>query len=77
MDAEILGFAGLALTAVSVARMAFERRLDVLHGPYLDNGSKHRVSFWRRRHWRSVDTALDRLRLLETMRHDQLASGVC
>jgi hypothetical protein len=77
MDIEIFGLAGLALIATSFARMAFERRLDVLYGPYLDRPSKQRVASNPRRRWRSVDTALDRLRSLETMRQDQLASRAC
>jgi hypothetical protein len=79
MELQIIGLAagGFALIAIALVRMAVARRSDVLHGPYLNEGRKNRAHFWPRRRWRSVDIALDRFRLLEAMRQDQLASAAC
>jgi hypothetical protein len=78
MEIEIIGLAGGSiLVAIALVKMALEHRSDVLHGPYLIEGQKSRARSRPRRGWRSVDTALDRFRLLEAMRQDQLASGAC
>jgi hypothetical protein len=36
MDIEIAGAIGLVFAAVSLGRLAYERRMDVLHGPYIE-----------------------------------------
>ena len=78
MENQIIGLAcGFILIAIALVKMALEHRSDVLHGPYLNQGQKGRVRVWPGRGWRSVDTALHRFRLLETMRQYQLASGAC
>jgi len=76
MDVQIIGLtSGFVLIAIALVKMAIEHRSDVLHGPYLNQ--KNRGRFWPMHRRRSVDTALDRFRLLEAMRRDQLAFGAC
>jgi hypothetical protein len=67
MNVEILELASFALIAIALIRIALERRLDVLHGPYLSPESRPVMT----RRWRSADIALDRLRSLEIMRQQQ------
>jgi hypothetical protein len=78
MEIQMIGLAGgFALIAIALVKMAIEHRSDVLHGPYLNENQRNRARLWPRRRWGSVDIALDRFRLLEAMRQDQLASGAC
>ena len=74
MDIEILRLAGFALMATALARMAYERRLDVLYGPYILGRARGRVGLFVKRRRKSVQTALDRFRSLECLREHQLAS---
>ncbi len=76
MDFEILGLVGLALVASALARMVHARRLDVLHGPYIQRLAGGRVGLSVKRGRKSVDTALDRFRSLEGARRYQLADAV-
>lgn len=36
MNIEIVTVIGLVFAAVSLGRLAYERRMDVLHGPYIE-----------------------------------------
>jgi hypothetical protein len=58
MDMEILGLLGSIFAAASLAAIALERRMDVLHGPYLEGlgGQCHPA----RQLW--TPSAIDRLR---------------
>jgi len=76
MNIEILGLVGFALVAGALARMAYERRLDVLHGAYIQRLTGGRVGLSVKRGRKSVDTALDRFRSLEGARQDQLVTAV-
>ena len=73
MDIEILGLAGVALIAIALAKILIERRLDVLHGPYLHGGPRLSLNW----HRRSADAALHRLRSLESVKHYRLVSSPC
>lgn len=77
MEIEIVGLAGFTLIAIALAKMALERRLDVLHGPYLNHGLERSVRIPLMRRRRSAERALDRLRSLETIKQYQLASATC
>ena len=74
MDIEILGLIGFSFVATALARMAYERRLDVLYGPYLQGGGGKHVGLSVKRHRKSADLAIDRLLSLEGPKHDLLAS---
>ena len=77
MEIEIAGFAGFVLISIALAKIALERRLDVLHGPYVKGGLENgRSVISLKPRWRSADRALDRLRSLENMRQYQLSSIV-
>jgi hypothetical protein len=59
MDINTLGFLGFAFAATALATIAYERRLDVLHGPYIQGRSGIRAGLSARRFWSPV---VDRLR---------------
>jgi hypothetical protein len=71
MDIEILGLLGLALIAIVPATMAYERRMDVLYGPYIQRGG--RASPLVKRFWKPASSAIDRLLALESQRMPYLA----
>jgi hypothetical protein len=54
MDIEILGFLGFVFAATSLAAIAFERRMDVLHSSYLEDRNSAR-ELW-------TPSVIDRLR---------------
>jgi hypothetical protein len=60
MDIETIGFLGLVFAAVALAAMAYERRMDVLHGPYLEDRTAEEPHHSARRLWQPSVT--DRLR---------------
>jgi hypothetical protein len=75
MDMEILGLLGFALAATVLAKMAYERRMDVLYGSYIQ-GRAGNLSV--KRFWQPASSALDRLSLLESQKMIYLASfGAC
>jgi hypothetical protein len=76
MDIEIIGFAGFAVVAGALARTVYARRLDVLHGPYIQRLAEGPVGLSVKRGRKSVETALDRFRSLEGARQDHLATAV-
>jgi hypothetical protein len=58
MDMEILGLLGSVFAAAALAAIAFERRMDVLHGSYLERlGAQCHPA---RQLW--TPSAIDRLR---------------
>jgi hypothetical protein len=59
MDINTLGVIGFAFAAAALATIAHERRLDVLHGPYIQGRSGIRAGVSVRRFW---TPAVDRLR---------------
>jgi hypothetical protein len=60
MDIETIGFLGFVFAAVALAAMAYERRMDVLHGPYLEDRTAEEPYHSARRLWQPSVT--DRLR---------------
>ena len=43
MDIEIAGVTGLVFAAAALGRLAYERRMDVLHGPYIEGRNTESV----------------------------------
>ncbi|WP_024516446.1 hypothetical protein [Bradyrhizobium sp. Tv2a-2] len=43
MNIEIVAVSGLVFAAASLGRLAYERQMDVLHGPYIEGRSKEPV----------------------------------
>jgi hypothetical protein len=52
---------GFAFAATALAAMAYERRMDVLHGPYVE-GKAGRMDFSAGQFWRPIQSAVDRFR---------------
>ena len=62
MDIETLGLPGFAFAATALATMAYERRMDVLYGPYIQRRAGIRTGLSVRRFWTTASSAVDRLR---------------
>jgi hypothetical protein len=60
MDIETIGLLGFVFAAVALAAMAYERRMDVLHGSYLEDIAAEEPRHSARRLWQPSVT--DRLR---------------
>jgi hypothetical protein len=58
MTIEIIVFLGFVFAAASLASMAYERRMDVLYGPYIEN-SGMRVGFSVDRLWTPAQSVSD------------------
>jgi hypothetical protein len=68
MDIEILGLLGFALTAAGLATIVYQRRMDVLYGPYIQNRARGSAGLLMRRFWNPASSAIDRLLALESQR---------
>ncbi len=62
MTIEIIAFLGFVFAATTLAAMAYERRMDVLYGPYLERRAVGHVRHSTERFWKPVHSAADRLR---------------
>ena len=62
MTIETIAFLGFVFAATTLAAMAYERRMDVLHGPYLESRATGRARLTAKRFWKPVHSAADRLR---------------
>jgi hypothetical protein len=62
MTIETITILGVIFAAATLARMAYERRMDVLYGPYLESraGSRPGLSFAADRLWKPIQSAVDR-----------------
>jgi hypothetical protein len=76
MEIETLGLLGLALAAIAVAKIAYERRMDVLYGPYIRGRAVRRAGLLVKRFWMPGDSAIDRFRSLEETKMIYLSSAV-
>jgi hypothetical protein len=65
VDIEILELMGFAFVATALATMAFERRRDVLYGPYIQ-GRAGGLSL--KRLWDPASSAIDRFLALESQK---------
>jgi hypothetical protein len=62
MTIETIAFLGFVFAATTLAAMAYERRMDVLYGPYLDCRAGGHVRLSTKRFWKPMHSAVDRLR---------------
>ena len=62
MTIETIAFLGFVFAVSALAAMAYERRMDVLYGPYLEGRARGRVRLTTKRFWKPVRSAADRLR---------------
>jgi hypothetical protein len=75
MDIATLGILGFIFAATALARIAYERRSDVLSGPYIQGGAKGRS--WRA-FWQPASLAIDRMFALEGPKMiDPVSFGSC
>jgi len=61
MTIEMIVFLGFVFAAASLASMAYERRMDVLYGPYIENSAGIRVGFSVDRLWMPALSVADRV----------------
>jgi hypothetical protein len=61
MTIETIAFLGFVFAATTLAAMAYERRMDVLYGPYLEGRARDRARPTPERFWKPVRSAADRL----------------
>jgi hypothetical protein len=63
MTIETITILGVIFAAATLAAMAYERRMDVLYGPYLEGraGSRPGLSFAADRLWKPIQSAADRI----------------
>jgi hypothetical protein len=62
MTIETIAFLGFVFAAATLAAMAYERRMDVLYGPYLEGRTGRRVRLSTGLFWQPLHSAVDRLR---------------
>lgn len=62
MDIEILGLLGFAFAAIVLATRAYERRMDVLYGSYIQGRAR---TFSVKKSWQPASSAIDRPFALE------------
>jgi hypothetical protein len=65
MDIVILGLVAFACATIAFAAIAYERRMDILYGPYIQARAR---GFSVKRLWRPGSSAIDRLRALESQK---------
>jgi hypothetical protein len=59
---ETIGLLGFVFGAATLAAMAYERRMDVLHGPYLEALAGARPDLFADRFWTPLQSALEHMR---------------
>jgi hypothetical protein len=62
MPIETIVILGVVFAAANVAAMAYERRMDVLYGPYIESRAVARSGISVERYWKPMHSAADRLR---------------
>jgi hypothetical protein len=62
MNIELLGLLAFALATIAAATLTYQRRMDVLYGPYV-RGRPGSLSI--KRFWQPSSSAIDRLSELE------------
>ena len=62
MTIETIAFLGFVFAVSTLAAIAYERRMDVLYGPYLEGRARARVRRSAERFWQPVRSVADRLR---------------
>jgi hypothetical protein len=62
MDIETLGLLGFTFAATALAVLAYERRMDVLYGPYIQGRAGIPAGLSMRGFWMPASSAVDRFR---------------
>jgi hypothetical protein len=62
MTIETIGLLGFVFAATTLATMAYERQMDVLHGPYVEVHEGARPDLLADRSWIPARLTVDRLR---------------
>jgi hypothetical protein len=62
MTIETIAFLGFVFAATTLAAMAYERRMDVLYGPYVERRAGERAHSSMHRFWKLMHSAAERLR---------------
>ena len=75
MDIETLGLLGFAFAAIALTTRAYQRRMDVLYGPYIKGCVGRRAGLSVKRFWNPASLAIDRMLSLEDQRIIYLASA--
>jgi hypothetical protein len=61
MIIEMIGL-GFVFAAATLAAIAYERRMDVLYGPYIEGSASDQVGVLVERFWKPTRAVSDRLR---------------
>jgi hypothetical protein len=61
MIVETIALVGFVFAAVTLAAICYERRMDVLHGPYIQDRAERYESVSLQRFWQPIRSAADRL----------------
>jgi hypothetical protein len=62
MEIEIIGLVGFVFAATSLGALVHERRMDVLHGPYIEAHKERRAVFLAGQIWKLARLLADQLR---------------
>jgi hypothetical protein len=62
MMVETIALVGFVFAAATLGAIAYERRMDVLHGPYIEGRVVARTSFAAQRPWQPLLSAAEGLR---------------
>jgi hypothetical protein len=62
MTTETIALLGFVLAVTTLAATAYERRMDVLYGPYVEGRASGLASVSADRFWKPVHSAVNRLR---------------
>jgi hypothetical protein len=62
MTIETIAFLVAVFAATAATAVAYERRMDVLYGPYVEGRASGRAGLSTDRLWKPVHSAIDRLR---------------
>jgi hypothetical protein len=62
MNVETIGFVGFVFAAASLAAILYERRMDVLHGPYIQGRAERNLVLLVERFLTPIQSAAERLR---------------
>jgi hypothetical protein len=62
MTIETIAFLGFVFAASAIGAIAYERRMDVLYGPYIEGRASGQVRLTAERFWQPVRSVADRLR---------------
>jgi hypothetical protein len=62
MEIEIVGLVGFVFAATSLGALVYERRMDVLYGPYIETRKERRAPFSASLIWKFARLLADQFR---------------